>query len=52
MKSTKPAIEMTLVERMAINPWHYPPLFDFQYGEWLRPSLEWEILNHDLIVKC
>lgn len=40
MKSTKPPIEMTLVEREAINPWHYPPLFDFQYGEWLRPSFE------------
>jgi predicted nucleotidyltransferase len=40
MKSTKFPIEMTLVERMAINPWHYPPLFDFQYGEWLRPSFE------------
>lgn len=40
MKSTKPPIEMTLVERLAINPWHYPPLFDFQYGEWLRSSFE------------
>lgn len=40
MKSTKPPIEMTLVEKVAINPWHYPPLFDFQYGEWLRQSFE------------
>ncbi len=40
MKSTKPPIEMTLVERVAINPWHYPPLFDFQYGEWLRSLFE------------
>lgn len=31
---------MTLVERVAINPWIYPPLFDFQYGEWLRSSFE------------
>ncbi|OCH98441.1 adenylyltransferase [Legionella jamestowniensis] len=40
MKSTKPPLEMTLVEKKAINPWHYPPLFDFQYGEWLRQSFE------------
>ncbi|GGI87776.1 aminoglycoside adenylyltransferase family protein [Legionella impletisoli] len=40
MKSTKPPIEMTFVEKAAVNPWHYPPLFDFQYGEWLRESFE------------
>ncbi|AHE67535.1 aminoglycoside adenylyltransferase family protein [Legionella oakridgensis] len=40
MKSTKRPIEMTLVEKTAINPWHYPPLFDFQYGEWLRQSFD------------
>ncbi len=40
MKSTKPPLEITLVEKRAINPWHYPPLFDFQYGEWLRESFE------------
>lgn len=38
MKSSKRPIEMTLVERSAINPWIYPPRFDFQYGEWLRES--------------
>ncbi|HHF0528006.1 TPA: hypothetical protein ACU9KK_000538 [Legionella anisa] len=31
---------MTLVERAAINPWYYRPLFDFQNGEWLHPSFE------------
>jgi predicted nucleotidyltransferase len=40
MKSIKLPIEMTLVEKTAINPWHYPPQFDFQYGEWLRTSFE------------
>jgi streptomycin 3"-adenylyltransferase len=40
MKSTKPPIEMTIVEKSAINPWHYPPLFDFQYGDWLRETFE------------
>jgi len=29
MKSTKPPIEMTLVEKAAINTWIYPPLCDF-----------------------
>ncbi len=40
MKSIKRCIEMTLVEKSAINPWQYPPLFNFQYGEWLRESFE------------
>ncbi|VEG91182.1 aminoglycoside adenylyltransferase domain-containing protein [Legionella spiritensis] len=40
MKGIKPPIEMTIVEKAAVNPWHYPPLFDFQYGEWLRESFE------------
>ncbi len=40
MKSTKLPIEMTLVEKAAINPWQYPPHFDFQYGDWLRKSFE------------
>lgn len=40
MKGTKRPIEMTLVEKRAVNPWHYPPVFDFQYGEWLRASFE------------
>jgi predicted nucleotidyltransferase len=40
MKSTKRPIEMTIVEKSAINPWHYPPQCDFQYGEWLREPFE------------
>lgn len=40
MKSTKLPIEMTFVEKAAVNPWCYPPKFDFQYGEWLRTSFE------------
>lgn len=45
MKSSKPPIEMTLVEKRAINPWQYPPHFDFQYGEWLRESFEKGIIE-------
>src|SRR3990167_4059701 len=40
MKSSKLPIEMTIVEKSAINPWHYPPRFDFQYGDWLRNEFE------------
>lgn len=40
MKSSKFPIEMTLVQKAAINPWQYPPHFDFQYGEWLRKSFK------------
>ena len=37
---SKLPLEMTIVEKTAINPWRYPPYFDFQYGEWLRASFE------------
>lgn len=40
MKSEKYPIELTIVEQSQINPWHYPPKFDFQYGEWLRAQFE------------
>lgn len=40
MKSSKLPLEVTLVEKAAVNPWRYPPHFDFQYGEWLRTSFE------------
>lgn len=40
MKNEKFPIELTIVEKSQINPWHYPPEFDFQYGEWLRSEFE------------
>ncbi len=40
IKSKELPIEMTIVEKSQINPWHYPPQFDFQYGEWLREQFE------------
>ncbi|MGA8165581.1 MAG: aminoglycoside adenylyltransferase family protein [Waddliaceae bacterium] len=40
MKSSKLPLEVTLVEKAAINPWCYPPHVDFQYGEWLRTAFE------------
>jgi predicted nucleotidyltransferase len=33
-------IEMVIVVKSEINPWHYPPAFDFQYGDWLRKAFE------------
>ncbi len=38
--SSRRPIEMTIVVESAINPWHYPPTFDFQYGDWLRKEFE------------
>lgn len=40
MKSSKRPIEMTIVVRSEINPWRFPPKFDFQYGDWLRNEFE------------
>lgn len=40
MKSSTLPIELTIVVKNEINPWHYPPKFDFQYGEWLRNQFE------------
>lgn len=40
MKSEKLPIEITIIEKSEVNPWHYPPHFDFQYGDWLRKEFE------------
>ncbi len=29
-------VELTIVTQADVRPWRYPPLRDFQYGEWLR----------------
>jgi predicted nucleotidyltransferase len=33
-------MELTIVVESEVRPWHYPPKFDFQYGEWLRPQFQ------------
>ena len=33
-------IELTIVVKSTVNPWHYPPKFDFQYGDWMRKDFE------------
>jgi predicted nucleotidyltransferase len=40
MKGSTLPIELTIVVKSEINPWHYPPRFDFQYSEWLRKEFE------------
>jgi predicted nucleotidyltransferase len=32
-------VELTLVAQSDVRPWRYPPVRDFQYGEWLREEL-------------
>lgn len=40
--SGRPArpVELTIVVQSEVRPWRYPPLRDFQYGEWLRAEFE------------
>lgn len=45
MKSSKLPLEVTLVDKRMINPWEYPPHFDFQYGDWLRETFEKGIIE-------
>ncbi len=45
MKSSKPPIELTMVVKSEINPWRYPPHFDFIYGEWFRDKFESGVLD-------
>jgi streptomycin 3"-adenylyltransferase len=39
-RNSQRPIEMTIAVKSEINPWHYPPTFDFQYGDWLRKEFE------------
>lgn len=38
-KDIKP-IELTIVVKSDVNPWQYPPKFDFLYGDWMRKDFE------------
>lgn len=33
-------VELTVVVQSEVRPWRYPPMCDFQYGEWLRADFE------------
>jgi streptomycin 3"-adenylyltransferase len=48
-------VEVTVVARPAIQPWHYPPPMELQYGDWWRREFEageepWASPNPDLAV--
>ncbi len=40
LQSEKKPVELTIVVQSGVNPWRYPPTFDFQYGDWLRAQFE------------
>jgi len=33
-------LEITVVNQKDVVPWHFPPRFEFMYGEWLRAQFE------------
>ncbi len=33
-------VELTIVLQSEVRPWHYPPMSEMQYGEWLRDAYE------------
>ena len=33
-------VEVAIVVQSDITPWRYPPILDFQYGDWLRTEFE------------
>ena len=48
-------LEVTVVARPDIQPWHYPPPMELQYGDWWRREFEsglepWSSPNPDLAV--
>jgi streptomycin 3"-adenylyltransferase len=59
-RETRPAswrpLEITVVAQPEVRPWRYPPRWELQYGEWLRPEFvagelePWPSVNPDLAV--
>lgn len=49
-------LELTMVAQPEVRPWRYPPRWELQYGEWLRPEFlagelePWPSVNPDLAV--
>ena len=38
--SDRKPIELSVVNRHAIDPWRFPPRFEYMFGEWLRTDME------------
>ncbi|MGZ4596595.1 MAG: aminoglycoside adenylyltransferase family protein [Actinomycetes bacterium] len=34
------SVELTVVVQSQVRPWRFPPISDFQYGDWLREEIE------------
>jgi len=59
-RATRPVswrpLEVTVVAQPDVRPWRYPPRWELQYGEWLRPEFAagelepWPSANPDLAV--
>ena len=39
-RSDRRPIELSVVNRHAIDPWRFPPRFEYMFGEWLRTDME------------
>lgn len=52
MKSTKPPIEMTIIEKSAINQWQYPLFLIFNTVIGSVKHLKWGTLSLGQIMKC
>lgn len=44
-------LEVTVINQKDIIPWHFPPRYEFMYGEWLRESLKREIFLSRLMIR-
>ncbi|MEG6523618.1 aminoglycoside nucleotidyltransferase ANT(9) [Desulfotomaculum sp. 1211_IL3151] len=38
-KAMRP-LEVTVINQIEVVPWHFPPKYEFMYGEWLREQFE------------
>ena len=39
-RSDRRPIELSVVNRHAIDPWRFPPRFEYMFGEWFRTDME------------
>lgn len=39
-RSDRRPIKLSVVNRHAIDPWRFPPRFEYMFGEWLRTDME------------
>lgn len=44
-------LEVTVINQKDIIPWHFPPRYEFMYGEWQESSLKREIFLSRLMIR-